>query len=302
MFRCPYSEWCQFETLRKDNLKRHLKNIHNIAIQEHHKESLIKVVSEGVSADKLSSASLIDLNGPTPLYSCSVFIVAASVGNLTILEAVLNARIDIQSTAKDGSTALHCASRARQSAAVQYLLDNGASIHCTNSKSRFPLEEAILGRCPDTVKILLARGIPKAASLPTIESRIARSGSLEIVLLYIDHLGEAFKARNDQNMLAVACTYGQTAMVAALLRHADVDINKRDTTGYAPIHQAVKNGHIDIFRLLLAFKGFDLHLTTKRSLLTPLCFAIRRGYTDIAELILKETVININLPTHTYGE
>jgi ankyrin repeat protein len=67
------------------------------------------------------------------IYNSSLYLQAAERGDISLLEACTEAGIPLETKADDGSTALHCAARAGQTAAVQYLLGKGATSghHCT---------------------------------------------------------------------------------------------------------------------------------------------------------------------------
>ncbi|KAF1850427.1 ankyrin [Cucurbitaria berberidis CBS 394.84] len=288
-YRC-HIEHCQFRTIRKDHLSRHLSKIHGNPSKTRKEASSLDINDPAPRSSPLSSTKL----GHTGyLHTCSTFMQAASLGNITLLEAALDAGIALETIANDGSTALHCAARAGQAMSVQYLLEKGANAERRNDKGRIPLYEALLSQNPGTVNVLL-HGTAEIINLDSIEYYLARSGSIEVLQVYIKHPRTTFASHNAQNLLTAASKMGQTSIVAAMLQHSDIDVNKKDPTGNAPIHQAARYGFIEVMQLLLSSQGIDLNVQTRVNRLTPLYIAVLKGHFDIFRLLLDQVAAVAN--------
>ena len=232
------------------------------------------------------------------LYSCSMFMQAANSGNKTLLEDCLQAGISLETKANDGSTALHCAARAGQTAAVQFLLMEGADTEAVNENRRIPLHEAILSKIPDTFSAML-HFTAITAYQQSIENYLLQSGSAEVRQLYIEQLGNPFTCCSKEELLAISSKLGQTLTVARLIHQPDIDVNKKDATGNAPIHQAAQYGQAEVLKILLAFDGIDINVET-RSGRTPLHIAASKGYLEIVQLLLDQepSIVNSHTALH----
>jgi ankyrin repeat protein len=228
------------------------------------------------------------------IYSDSLLVQAATIGDLSLLEACLDAGITIETKADDGSTALHCAARAGQTAAAQYLLEKGALFEVNG---RSPLHEAILSSNAETVELLLQH-LSKTtllADVPNLEKCLAQSGNPDIVQLYIDHLDAANELRDaPQRILAAASHLGKLSIVVTLLQRADVNVNNFKE-GIAPIHSAVRNGHAELLKILLSHKGIDVNLKTRMKYkMTAIYIAASKGKSEIVSLLLSQLSIDVN--------
>lgn len=287
---CPHG--CRFETKRKDNLIRHVRNKHEIAIQAKQNESQKETTEKEAVLSEPSPASSIDSNFSVHLFTCEIFMQAATAGNLAILQAYLEAGIDIQSRASDGATALHCAARADQAVAVQYLLDQGAIINCKNNALRVPLEEAILGRSVKTVRVLLSKNTTETS--PRLTHYVAQSRTIEVFRLYVEYLGKDFTARVQQKFAWAAVRFGETAMVVDLLARPDFDINGVNVRGDTLLHHAVRHGNMEVWNLLLASEKIDLNSCDGISR-RPIHIAAFEGRLEIMEILLNDKRVDVTI-------
>lgn len=239
-----------------------------------------------------------------------MFFQAAGAGNKTILEVSLDAGIDVNTVAHDGSTALHCAARAGQTSIITYLIEQGADTLSRNQKVRMPLDEAILSRNAETVRALLHSSVILEAENGTTLC-IVRSGSVDILNLYMNHLGARFSAKAKYNMLLVASKHGQVSIIARLLS-LPTDSNDSDCTKedrwlagrmlpwaqqpddrmYTPLHIAALRGDLKTTQLLVRH-GFKVDVTTRGNQ-TPSLLAAQGGYMDVLRFLLCQKGVDVN--------
>jgi ankyrin repeat protein len=102
-----------------------------------------------------------DGNGHTPSYGHTVrlFIESASKGDLGNMEALLEGNRDLAFCKNSrGSTPLHEAAKSSNTAAVKFLLANGARVNAKTLFGTTPLHQAALCGSTELVRILLAAG------------------------------------------------------------------------------------------------------------------------------------------------
>ncbi|XP_046330259.2 ankyrin repeat domain-containing protein 50-like [Haliotis rufescens] len=94
------------------------------------------------------------------------------------------------------------------------------------------------------------------------------------------------------NVLHWACLGGSASIVQHLLAHGNVDTNGRGSDGVTPIMAAARNGHKQVFDMLVE-QGSDLSFVDGHSN-NVLHHACRGGCLDIVEFILTQVVVDIN--------
>jgi ankyrin repeat protein len=289
LYSCPH---CVIKTAREDNLNRHIRNYHGANNLLEEGARFAETNHGPLASPQLSTPVSINCDS-TQIYSSSLLFQAATLGDLTLLEACFVAGVTLEAKADDGSTALHCAARAGQTAAAHYLLGKGAVFEVYG---RTPLHEAILSSNAETFGLLLQH-LSKTtllADVPSLEKCLAQSGNPDVVQLYIDHLDAAGERRDTpQRILAAASHLGKSSIVTMLLRRTDVDVNKREK-GIAPIHSAARNGHVELMKILLSQEETDVNITTHYMDKTPLLIAASKGKSEIVNLLLAHPSILIN--------
>ena len=91
--------------------------------------------------------------------------------------------------------------------------------------------------------------------------------------------------------------------IGGILQPDAVDVNGKDTDGYASLHKAARDGNIQRAEQLIS-QGANITATTNDGL-TPLAIALKQGHSDFADMIVskapleKRTAVGMSLPTHT---
>jgi ankyrin repeat protein len=219
----------------------------------------------------------------------------AAIGNIAVLQILLEAGCEININAGDGNTALHCAAQAGQLTAVEFLIEHGAQINLENLKRQTPLLAAAISGSSDTILILLRAGGTVArfsrntryagSSTPAFADYIVATGDPDLIQAILDmDTPQLIKGREAKaaGLVAAAARIGQTPVLESLAssdQAAFTPFRKR-----WPIFFAVSNGHLEAVRTMMALTGLS---EDSKSLPSLVCTAARRGHLDILRLLLE---------------
>lgn len=137
------------------------------------------------------------------------------------------------------------------------------------------------------VRALLRRGFDPNSRDPNGQHALylaVRAPSPKVAQVLIDWPQTEVESLNksDESPLMAAALDGQLALCKALIARGAA-VNK---TGWAPLHYAATNGHVDVIRLLLEEHAFiDAESPNKT---TPLMMAARYGSIEAVRLLLEE--------------
>ncbi|KAF2846628.1 ankyrin, partial [Plenodomus tracheiphilus IPT5] len=296
VIRC-YVERCTFITIRKDNLQRHLRQMHQgipkackylPTVDQNYFEDTMKM--------GLALSSDTQFIHQDSLRCPSIFLQAATSGNLALLERFLAEGVDINMKGDDNMTAVHCAARAGQAATVQFLLESGAKKYTELTRfSKFrdsALYQALLSLTSATFDMLLrhsTKGVRRFDDLRHLERQVERRGNEEIRDAYFNYIKEFFSAQFAHEVLAVAIKFGYLAEVAMFLDLDGIDLNLRvrdhSTRTYTFLHLAVIYHRTEIVKLFLSFDGLDVTAKISKGY-SALQLAACKGYLDIVEVLL----------------
>ncbi len=224
-------------------------------------------------------------------------VTAAKDGDLRAVRALLAKRVNVNETARDGSTALLWAVYHSDVEMTKALLAAGAKADTANKYGVTPLIQA--ARTGDTPLIdsLLKAGAKATLAHPDGETALmaaARTGRIDAVRLLIEAASDVNATTYQQETpLMWASAEGHAAVVKALLdAKADANRKTRITTldqrkhadhptgGFTALMYAVRNGHEAVARALAA-GGADLNLTNGDGA-TALIIAIVNDRLDLA--------------------
>jgi ankyrin repeat protein len=320
---CGISD-CDFKASRKDNLQQHRSNIHGITPysrrrKEREKPLRINTIENSHISDvTLSRPASVDCPVDEEAWKRAAFLQAAMVGNLFIIEASLNAGMDVNVVGDDKSSALHCAARAGQSSIVRCLLEQGADRESANKMQRSPLQEALLSRDLETVELLLNSGA-SLSNCSITQDCLGQCASVEILQICLTHFGTSVTEDTLFSILQSASKAGHDPLVAGILslskNHGDQPdtIHKQpeymtsetrlslpDATsswdpaikfmrGFTPLHHAAAKGHLGAVKTLLNYR-FDINKSSQG--FAPLLLAARGSHTNVVEFLLNQETID----------
>lgn len=156
----------------------------------------------------------------------------------------------------DGTTPLHRAAQQRDVAAVERLIRAGANVNAANRYGVTPLSLACANGHAAIVALLLKAGADANNALPEGETALmtaANTGSVAALKALLAHGAKvnAVESSKGQTALMWAIHNGHAAAAETLI-DAGADINVRSKGKFSPMIFAVRGGHADIVRLLLA--------------------------------------------------
>jgi ankyrin repeat protein len=231
----------------------------------------------------------------------SALVTAAKDGDVRAVRALLAKRVNVNETARDGSTALLWAVYHSDAEMTKALLAAGARADTANKYGVTPLIQA--ARTGDTTLIdaLLKAGAKATLAHPDGETALmsaARTGRLDAVRLLIEADSDVNATTYQQETaLMWAAAEGHADVVKALLEaKADANRKTRITTleqrkhadhptgGFSALMYAVRNGHEGVARALAA-GGADLNLTNGDGA-TALIIAIVNDRLDLASTLV----------------
>jgi len=171
---------------------------------------------------------------------------AASVGNLSIVQLLLEKQADINFTDRWGGTALYDAVREGHRRVADVLRSAGGQLKFDEGKASGELSEMARTGDVEGMKTLLTAGCSANAA---------------------DY--------DKRTCLHLAASTGQGLVVRYLISRGDVKINFQDRWGGTPLYDAVREGHNECARLLVEAKA-QLMLNEERAV-SELCDAARKG-------------------------
>ena len=92
-----------------------------------------------------------------------------------------------------------------------------------------------------------------------------------------------------------AVNRNKETVVQTLLTCATIDVNKKGSFGFTPLHDASLRGHDGVVRLLVGHKDIDINLNDN-GCSTAISIAAREGHVEVVKILLGCVGIDINKP------
>ncbi|XP_064629670.1 caskin-2-like isoform X3 [Lineus longissimus] len=203
-------------------------------------------------------------------------------------------RLNINHQDNDGMAALHQAALVGNVEILQALLESGASVDVKDNKGMRPLHYAAWQGKEEPVKLLLKWGSSSTEAAYEGETPLhlaCQHGHHEVVNILLCYHADSTSVNKDHKTpIDLACEFGRYRVVelllssnlcSSLLQSSPNDMldNNRTTC----LHLAAKNGHSDILRLLL-YAGVDINRQTLQG--TCLHEAALCGKIEVVKLLL----------------
>ena len=215
---------------------------------------------------------------------------AARAGDRAQVQAFLQGKVDVNTPALDGATALHWAVNRDDLEMVDVLLAAGAKVDVANDFGSTPLSLACENGSAAMVDRLLKAGANPNAVLRRGQTPLmiaSRTGSVDTVRALLDH-GANVEAKEE--------TKGQTALMWAIdEQHSDVvnllmdrgaDLNAKSKSGFSPLFFALRNGDAALVKTLLA-SGINVNDKVPGSQGNALLLTIANPNVELARLLLE---------------
>ncbi|XP_036673554.3 uncharacterized protein [Drosophila suzukii] len=233
-----------------------------------------------------SSVDVQDKDGRQPL------LWAASAGSAKAVIALVKAGARVESSDKDGLTALHCAGSRGHTECIDTLIGLcGAPTDLIDSNGCTALHYAVtLGHADATARLLDLEADPNRQDRKgrTPAHCGCSKGQFETLKLLKDR-GANLWLRNAKGDLPLheAAASGRRELLEWLLNQRPKQVNTTSNDGRSLLHIAAANDYTDMCKLLLDY-GADVNAVYRNSrglVLTPLDGALQRGHRSTAKFL-----------------
>jgi ankyrin repeat protein len=207
-------------------------------------------------------------------------------------------RVNVNTVAPDGATALHWAAHWSDLETAGRLIAAGANPSSANDYGVTPIFLAATNGDLAMIRALLETRANPNSTLPTGETVLmtaARTGSADVVSLLLEQGADpnARQASKGQTALMWAVSEQHRAVARALL-DGGADLHARTDAGFTPLLFAARQGNVDVTRLLLD-RGGDVNDVAMDGS-TPLLVATVRGHVALAMFLLEQGAMPDGLP------
>ncbi|HET9220543.1 MAG TPA: ankyrin repeat domain-containing protein [Terriglobia bacterium] len=240
----------------------------------------------------------VNLTGFAALF-ISATLTFAAAGDLRLIDAVkksevqtvkslLTAKVDVNATDVDGSTALHWAAQRDALELVNVLLAAGANPKASTRYKITPMYFAAMNGNAAIIERLLKAGVDVNSTIQDGETALmiaSLTGKPDAVKVLLDR-GADLQRKDPlrgQTALMWAASEGNTAAVA-LLVSAGADIKEKSKAGFTPFLFAVRGGHLETARVLLD-RGANVNDVATDGT-SALNMAVVNAYFELASVLL----------------
>ena len=218
--------------------------------------------------------------GVAPAFADVPLIEAVKAGDTARVRELLGHQVDVNASEADGTTALHWAVRRDHLDAANLLIDAGANVAAENRYGVAPLLLACTNGSATMITRLLEAGADPNTATPQGETALmtaARTGAVDAVTTLLSHGAEigAREGWRGHTALMWAAAEGHVATLEALIA-AGAEVDARSIAGGAPVVRS----------FFEAGEPADAKTDVRPTGLSALLFAIREGHTDAVRLLL----------------
>jgi ankyrin repeat protein len=228
---------------------------------------------------KAAKGSVMDrkMNGHTSVH------LAAEIGDVLMLDYLLQGMQEVNVRTDGGDTPLHIASLHGNTDAVAFLLKKGADKNTANNHGNTALHLASVRGHINTMKALLECDAEVNATNEQGDTPlhlVCLQGQANAARCLVTHDAQVDVKNREKNApLHLAAIKGDTGVITSLVE-ANCDVNLPNKHGDTILHQCAQTGKLDIVKLLV--QTGRCHLEAKNSAGdTPLLTATRGGFADI---------------------
>ena len=241
--------------------------------------ALVKYVLKAAKASVMDS----NTNGHTPVH------LAADIGDVLMLDYLLQFIPEVNVCTDGGDTPLHVASLNGHADAVAFLLKKGADSNGANKHGNTALHLASLRGHTNAMKALMESNAQVNARNNegnTPLHLVCLQGQANAVRCLVRYNADAdVKNREKNTPLHLAAIKGEIGVIRSLIG-ANCDVNIPDKHGDTILHQCARNGKLEIVELLVDTGGCQLDAENSAGE-TPLIRAMKYGFADIVECLAR---------------
>ena len=183
------------------------------------------------------------------------FIEAAKRKDIAAIRTLVERKANVNAASPDGTTALHWAAHLNDIETAELLLRSGAIVKAANRYGVTPLTLACTNGGAAMIELLLKAGADPNTATPegeTVLMTASKTGKLDAVNVLLARGAEVNRkeAWRGQTALMWAAGEGNLAVVERLIEQG-ADKNMRSSSGFTPFLFAVREGRMEVARLLL---------------------------------------------------
>jgi len=243
---------------------------------------------------KAAKGGFVDLNtsGHTPVH------LAADIGDVLMLDYLLQVLPEVNVYTDGGDTPLHIASLHGHTDVVAFLLKKGADSNRANKHGNTALHLASVRGHISAMKTLMESNAQvnarnKEGNTPL--HLVCLQGQVNAVRCLVQHNANAdVKNREKNTPLHMAANKGKKDVITSLIE-TNCDVNLPDKHGDTILHQCARNGKLEIVELLVGTGRCNLDAKNSAGE-TPLITATKSGFADIVECLARNGA-DVNCPT-----
>ncbi|GFS92088.1 ankyrin-3 [Nephila pilipes] len=230
-----------------------------------------------------------NINKHLSLWDYTVLHRASEVGKASLVNTLIEMKVDVDSKTEIGITPLHTAAQYGHLEVAKTLIQNGADVNAKTLLDETPLHCAAHSGIKEIVELLLNHKAEVNASMLNIYqplSHAAEAGHVAVAELLLKHNADVnIKTDFGQSPLHFASQNGHLEFVELLLNHgALINQKNKNNNNFTALHYSSSKGHFEIVKLLIE-KGADLEAKESHDL-TPLQVAILKEHYNVAEILI----------------
>ncbi|KAK3583377.1 hypothetical protein CHS0354_040339 [Potamilus streckersoni] len=269
-------------------------NKHVLHIAAHHDNlSIIKHLIENYPSLPLQN----DKNGWTAIHY------AAAGGSAPVIEALIQAGLDLNARTNDNKHVLHIAAHHDNLSIIKHLIENNPSLSLQNDKNGWTaIHYAAAGGSAPVIEALIQAGLDLNArtSYGAHVLHIAAHHDNLWIVKYLIENNPSLTLQNDKNgwtAIHYAAAGGSAPVIEALIQ-AELDLNARTNDNKHVLHITAHHDNLSIIEHLIE-NNPSLPLQNDKNGWTAIHYAAARGSAPVIEA-LKQAGLDLNART-SYG-
>ena len=211
-------------------------------------------------------------------------------GNLELVKLLTEGgRANVNATGHGGWTSLQAASSMGHTAIVRYLIEAGADPNHADEDCITPLISASAAKSTAAIRLLIDGGADlnhkSKKSWSAIHNGIEDE---EMTRILMGHSADASHPGPSGTALGMAISNNNVEVVEVLLSFGSglKAVNKKDDSGYTPLHVAIRNNYAEMARLLLE-AGADINERFESYAMFPIALTVSRGQEIVLRVLME---------------